>query len=60
MYNLFKLEPIFIEKCNPKKKHIIIGSINILMSMLMTEFNNDYLDEFLDKLSNYFDINLQN
>ena len=55
IYKFFKLSSIFIEICNPKKTNVIIGCINILIykhpKININEFNDDYLNELLDKLS---------
>ena len=47
----FELESTFIEICNPKKKNIIIGCIYKHPNMNINGFNDDYLNEPLDKLS---------
>ena len=51
IYKSFELESAFIEICNPKKTNIIIGCIYKHPNMNIDEFNDDYLNEFLDKLS---------
>ena len=47
----FELESTFIEICKTKKTNIIIGCIYTHPSMNINEFNDDYLNELLDKLS---------
>ena len=49
IYKSFELESTFIEICNPKKTNIIIGSIYKHPNMNINEFNDDYLNELLDK-----------
>ena len=51
IYKSLKLESTFIEICNPRKTNIIIGRICKHPNMNINEFNDDYLNEFLDKLS---------
>ena len=51
VYISFELESTFTEICNTKKANIIIGCIYKHPSMNINEFNDDYLNEFLDKLS---------
>ena len=51
IYKSFELESTFIEICNTKKTNIIIGCIYEHPSMNINEFNDDYLNELLDKLS---------
>ena len=46
-----ELESTFIEICNSKKTNIIIGCIYKHANMNINEFNDDYLNELLDKLS---------
>ena len=41
----------FIEIINPKKSNIIIGCIYRQPNMDINEFNSDYLNPLLDKLS---------
>ena len=51
IYKSFELESTFIEICNPKETNIIIGCICKHPNMNINEFNNDHLNELLDKLS---------
>ena len=51
IYRLFELESTFIEICNPKKTNIVISCIYKHPNMNVNEFNDDYLNELLDKLS---------
>ena len=51
IYKSFELESTFIEICNTKKTNIIVGCIYQHPSMNINEFNDDYLNELLDKLS---------
>ena len=51
IYKSFKLESTFIEICNPKKANAIIGCIYKHLNMKMNEFNDDYLNDLLGKLS---------
>ena len=51
IYKSFELESTFIEICNTKKTNIITGCIYKHPSMNTNEFNDDYLNELLDKLS---------
>ena len=51
IYKYFELESTFIEIFNLKKMNIIIGSIYKHPNMNLNEFNDDYLNELLDKLS---------
>ena len=51
IYKSFELESTFIEICNTKKTNIIIGCTYKCPSMNINEFNDDYLNELLDKLS---------
>ena len=51
IYKCFELESAFIEICNPKKANIIIGCIYKHPNMKINEFNDDYLNEILYKLS---------
>ena len=49
-YKFFELiESTFIEICNPKKTNIIVGCIYKHPNMNINEFNDDYLNELLDK-----------
>ena len=45
------MESTFIEIINPKKSDIIIGCIDRHPNMDINEFNSDYLNPLLDKLS---------
>ena len=50
IYKFFELiESTFIEICNPKKTNIIVGCIYKHPNMNINEFNDDYLNELLDK-----------
>ena len=69
IYKSFELESSFIKICNPKKTNIIIGCIYKHPNINITEINDGYLNEVLDKLSKEnetifllddFDINLLN
>ena len=51
IYKSFELEATFIEMCNPKKTNIITGYIYKHPNMNIIEFNDDYLNELLDRLS---------
>ena len=51
IYKSFATESTFIEICNPKKTNIIIGCSYKHPNMNINEFNDDYLNELLDKLS---------
>ena len=51
IYKSFELESAFTEMCNPKKTTIIIGCIFKHPNMNINEFNNECLNELLDKLS---------
>ena len=51
IYKSFELESTFIEICNPKKTNVIIGCIYKHPNVNINEFNDDYLNELLDKLS---------
>ena len=51
IYKSFELESTFIEICNPKKTNIITGCTYKHPNMNINEFNDDFLNELLDKLS---------
>ena len=51
IYKSFELESTFIEICNPKKTNVIIGCIYKHPNVNINKFNDDYLNELLDKLS---------
>ena len=51
IYKSFELESTFIEICNTKKTNIIIGCIYKHPKMNINEFNDNFLNELLDKLS---------
>ena len=51
IYKSFELESTFIEICNLKKTNIIIGSIYKHPNMNINKFNDNYLNELLDKSS---------
>ena len=51
LYKSYELESIFREIINPKKKNIIVGCIYKHPSMDLNEFNENYLNPLLDKLS---------
>ena len=50
IYKSFELESTFIEIFNPKKTNIIIECICKHPNMNINQFNDDYLNELLDKL----------
>ena len=52
IYKPFQLESSFTEICNPKKTNIIISCIHKHPNVNAYEFNDDYVNEFHDKLSN--------
>ena len=63
------MESTFIEIMNPKKSNIIVGTIYKHPSMDLTDFNNNYLNSLLEKISKEqesvfllgdFNINLMN
>ena len=63
IYKSFELESTSIEICNPKTTNIIIGCIYKHPNMHINKFNDDYLNDLLDKLSKElrdFNINLLN
>ena len=51
IYKSFELQSLFIEIRNLKKINFFIGCINKHRNVSITELNNDYLIEVLDKLS---------
>ena len=51
IYKSFELESMFIQICNPKKTNIIIGCSYKHPNMNINEFNDDYINKLLDKLS---------
>ena len=51
IYTFLEKVSTFIKICSPKKLYIIIGYIYKHSNMNINEFNGDYLNEFLDKLS---------
>ena len=51
MYKPKQLESVFIEICNKKKKNIIIGCIYRHPTMDLGEFNEDFFNPLIDKLS---------
>ena len=51
IYKATGLESSFIEIPNPKKSHIIIGCIYMHPNMDLDEFNDNYLNTLLDKIS---------
>ena len=51
IYKPTELELSFIEISNPKRSNIIIGSIYRQPNMALEEFNNNYLNTLLDKIS---------
>ena len=51
IYKSFELGSTFMEICNPKKTNITIGCIYKHPNVNITEFNDDYLNELFDKLS---------
>ena len=63
------MESTFIEIMNPKKSNIIVGTIYKRQSMDLTDFNSNYLNSLLEKISKEqkfvfllgdFNINLMN
>ena len=65
----FSTKPTFIEIMNPKKSNIIVGTIYKHPSMDLTDFNSNYLNNLLEKISKeqksvfllgHFNINLLN
>ena len=51
IYKSFELESTFIEICNPEKININTGYIYKHPNTYINEFNGDYLNDLLDKLS---------
>ena len=51
IYKSFELESTFIEICNNNKTNIITGCIYKHPNININEFNDDYLNKLLDKLS---------
>ena len=51
MYKPKQLESVFIEICNKNKKNIIIGCIYRHPSMDLNEFNEDYFNPLMEKMS---------
>ena len=51
IYKSFELESTFNEIGNPKETNIIIGCIYKHPNMNINEFNDDYLNELLDRLA---------
>ena len=51
IYKSNELESTFIEVLNPKKSNIIIGCIYKHPSMDLNDFNTNYLNNLLDKVS---------
>ena len=51
IYKSNELESTFIEVLNPKKSNIIIGCIYKYPSMDLNDFNTNYLNNLLDKVS---------
>ena len=52
IYKARELESIFVEILRPCEKNIIVGCFYRHPSMSIYEFNNSYLDELLEKLTN--------
>ena len=50
IYKSFELESTLIEICNPTKTNIIIGYFYKHPNMNINEFNDDHLNQLLDKL----------
>ena len=57
IFKATELEPSFIEISNPKRSNIIIGCFYRHPNMDLDEFNDNYLNSLLDKISkeNNFD-----
>ena len=51
IYKSKELESTFVEIINPGKKNIVVGCIYRHPSMILNEFNEQYLSSLLDKLS---------
>ena len=51
IYNKNELESTFIEIVNPKKSNVIVGVIYRHPSMDLTDFNCNYLNKLLEKIS---------
>ena len=51
IYKKIELESTFVEIINPKKSNIIVGTIYWPPSMDVTDFNQNYLNGLLDKIS---------
>ena len=51
IYKKNELESTFIEIMNPKKSNIIVGTIYKHPSMDLTDFNSNYLNNLLEKIS---------
>ena len=51
IYKPLQLESSFTKICNPKKTNVIISCIQKHPNVNVTEFNDDYVNEFHDKLS---------
>ena len=51
IYNATELQSSFFEISNPKRPNIIIGGIYKHQNMVLDEFNDNYLNILLDKLS---------
>ena len=69
IYKKNELESTFIEIMNPKKSNIIVGTIYKHPSMDLTDFNSNYVNSLLEKISKEqksvfllgdFNINLMN
>ena len=50
IYKKNELESTFIEIMNPKKLNVSVGSIYKHSSINLTDFNCNYLDNFLEKV----------
>ena len=51
IYKKIKLESTFIETINPRKSNIIVGVIYRHLKMDGTDFNNNFLKNFLKKIN---------
>ena len=51
IFKPFELESTFIKICYPKKANIVTGCIYKHPNINLNEFNEYYLNDFLDKLS---------
>ena len=51
IYKKNELESTFLEITNPKKSNIIVGTIYKHPSIDLTDFNSNYLNNLLEKVS---------